>query len=107
MTKSYRGFFTILSTPFNAKGEILWADLERLADFVCRSGCHGVVWPVNDSEFSLLSYAERLEGFTRIVNTVNRRLPVILAAAATLSLLVSANSLAEFLAPIWTGRAAP
>lgn len=83
MTKSYRGFFTILSTPFNAKGEILWADLERLADFVCRSGCHGVVWPVNDSEFSLLSYAERLEGFTRIVNTVNRRLPVILAAADT------------------------
>lgn len=33
--------------------------------------------------------------------------PVILAAAATLSLLVSANSLAEFLAPIWTGRAGP
>ncbi|MEQ1489375.1 MAG: proton-conducting transporter membrane subunit [Terricaulis sp.] len=33
--------------------------------------------------------------------------PVILAAAATLSLLVSANALAEFLAPIWTGSAAP
>jgi 4-hydroxy-tetrahydrodipicolinate synthase len=83
MTHQYRGFFTILSTPFNANGDIIWSDLERLADFISRSGCHGAVWPVNDSEFSLLSYAERMEGFKRIVNAVNRRVPVILAAADT------------------------
>jgi 4-hydroxy-tetrahydrodipicolinate synthase len=80
---SFRGFFTILSTPFNTDGDIAWADLERLADFVCRSGCHGLVWPVNDSEFSLLSYGERIEGFQRIVRTVGGRLPVVLGAADT------------------------
>ena len=83
MSKPYRGFFTILNTPFNVQGEIIWADLERLADFVCRSGCHGVVWPVNDSEFSLLSYPERLEGFKRVVAAVNKRLPVMLGVPDT------------------------
>lgn len=83
MSNPYRGFFTILNTPFNTQGEIIWADLERLADFVCRSGCHGVVWPVNDSEFSLLSFPERLEGFTRVVAAVDRRLPVILGVPDT------------------------
>jgi len=83
MNKPYRGFFTILNTPFNIQGEIIWADLERLADFVCRAGCHGVVWPVNDSEFSLLSFPERLEGFRRVVAAVNKRLPVILGTADT------------------------
>jgi dihydrodipicolinate synthase/N-acetylneuraminate lyase len=83
MNQPFRGFFTILSTPFDTSGEILWADLERLADFVCRSGPHGIVWPVNDSEFSLLSFPERIEGFKRIVATVNKRLPVMLGTADT------------------------
>jgi dihydrodipicolinate synthase/N-acetylneuraminate lyase len=83
MRKPFRGFFTILNTPFDLGGEIIWADLERLADFVCRSPCHGIVWPVNDSEFSLLSYGERLEGYRRLAAVVNKRLPLMLGVADT------------------------
>jgi dihydrodipicolinate synthase/N-acetylneuraminate lyase len=83
MPHTYRGFFTILSTPFDQTGEIIWTDLARLADFVCRSGCHGIVWPVNDSEFSVLAYGERVEGFRRIVAATAGRLPVVLGVADT------------------------
>lgn len=83
MSKRFRGYYDIANTPFTADGAIIWADLEREWDFIARSGAHGLVWPVNDSEFSLLSYPERVEGFRRACSVINKRIPVVLGVADT------------------------
>ena len=83
MNVPLRGYFAIANTPFSEDGAIIWADLEREWDFIARSGSHGLVWPVNDSEFSLLSNRERVEGFRRVVQVVGKRIPVVLGVADT------------------------
>jgi 4-hydroxy-tetrahydrodipicolinate synthase len=83
MPKPFRGYFDIANTPFTADGAIIWADLEREWDFIARSGAHGLVWPVNDSEFSLMSYPERVEGFKRATSVIVKRIPVVLGVADT------------------------
>jgi 4-hydroxy-tetrahydrodipicolinate synthase len=83
MYRVFRGYLPIALTPFTEDGDLVWADLEREFDFIARSGSHGVVWPVNDSEFTLLSFPERLQGFSMAVDTVAGRLPVVLGVADT------------------------
>ena len=60
--KTMRGVFIILTTPFNASGEVDWEDLAREARFVDRSGAHGNVWPQGSSGVANLTKAERLRG---------------------------------------------
>jgi 4-hydroxy-tetrahydrodipicolinate synthase len=78
-----RGYFPIAFTPFDEDGHILWSDLEQECDLIAGSGAHGMVWPVNDSEYTLLSCPERLEGFCRVVAAVAGRIPVVLGVADT------------------------
>jgi 4-hydroxy-tetrahydrodipicolinate synthase len=83
MTKSsvYRGIFTIPSTPFTASGEIDIPSFRRLIDFCIECGAHGLVFPVNASEFTALSDAERFQ-LAEIVVTQNAgRLPVVIGVA--------------------------
>jgi len=76
-----RGMFPIALTPFDGEGRLLWPELERECDWLVRSGAHGVVWPVNDSEFSVLSSGERLEGMRRVAGAVDGRVPCVLGVA--------------------------
>lgn len=81
MGGTFRGYYAIAMTPFNERGDVLWEELEREADWVVRTGAHGLVWPVNDSEFTRLSFPERIQGIKPVVDAVGGRIPVVIGVA--------------------------
>ncbi len=94
--KPWRGIFTIPQTPFDAKGRLDEDSLRREAEFCIRTGAHGLVAPVNASEFYALSDDER-ERITRIlVEEARHRVPVIIGVtAASVELAVNFSRQAE------------
>ena len=64
MTTQHRGLFAIPVTPFTDTGAFDEASLRSTLAFCLEAGTHGIVTPVNASEFSTLSTEER--------HTVNR-----------------------------------
>jgi dihydrodipicolinate synthase/N-acetylneuraminate lyase len=72
-----KGVFGLLPTPYSEDFEILTSDLRAVADFCCRSGQHGIVWPVMVGEFHLLGEEERIRNLDAVLETVNSRLPVV------------------------------
>jgi 4-hydroxy-tetrahydrodipicolinate synthase len=72
-----KGVFGLLPTPYTEDYEILTSDLRRAADFCCRSGQHGIVWPVMVGEFYFLGEEERIRNLDAILEEVNGRLPVV------------------------------
>lgn len=72
-----KGVFGLLPTPYTEEYEIHTADLRRAADFCCRSGQHGIVWPVMVGEFYFLGEEERICGLDAVLEEVNGRLPVV------------------------------
>ena len=77
----FRGIFTIPSTPFRADGAIDVPSFRRVVDFCIECGAHGLVFPVNASEFTALSDAERMELSEVLVEHNAGRLPVIIGVA--------------------------
>ena len=72
-----KGVFGLLPTPYQDNYEILTSDLQAAADFCCRSGQHGIVWPVMVGEFFFLGEEERLRNLDAVLETVDGRLPVV------------------------------
>lgn len=72
-----RGVFGLLPTPYNEDYTIRTADLRAAADFCCRSGQHGIVWPVMVGEFYFLGEEERISHLDAVLDEVNGRLPVV------------------------------
>ena len=62
----FRGVFTIPVTPFDERGEVDEASLQREVDWCVRAGAHGIVAPVNASEGPALTDEER-KRVTRLV----------------------------------------
>ena len=89
--QAYRGIFTIPSTPFREDGEIDVPSFRRLVDFCIECGAHGLVFPVNASEFTTLSDAERFELSEVLVDQTACRLPVVIGVAG-----VSQEAAAKF-----------
>ena len=83
MTKAFRGIYTIAVSPFDEMGDFMWEDFERECDFIARSGTHGFVWPVMASEFTVISFPERVQGFKASVDAVAGRIPVVAGVADT------------------------
>jgi 4-hydroxy-tetrahydrodipicolinate synthase len=83
MRDTLRGFYAIGLTPFDAQGDLLWEDLEREFDWIVRAGAHGLLWPVNDSEQTVLSFPERRRGIRLMTATVDGRIPVVAGVADT------------------------
>lgn len=81
MTKQWRGIFTIPSTPFSDTGALDLDSLRREVDFCIAAGAHGLVAPVNASEFWTLSDVERRTVAEVIVETAKNRLPVVIGVA--------------------------
>ena len=55
----FRGVFAIPVTPFDVRGDLDVDSLRRCVDFCVRAGAHGIVAPVNASEFFTLTEGER------------------------------------------------
>lgn len=72
-----KGVFGLLPTPYREDYEIHTADLRAAADFCCRSGQHGIVWPVMVGEFYFLGEEERIRNLDAVLEEVNGRLPVV------------------------------
>ncbi len=81
MSQTWRGIFTIPSTPFQENGEIDIPGFRRVVDFCVECGAHGLVYPVNASEFTSLSDAERLKMSEVLVEQNAGRLPAIIGVA--------------------------
>lgn len=91
MAGGWRGVFAIPVTPFDASGEVDTAALARCVEFCLAAGVHGLVAPVNASEFSSLTDAERRRVAEVVVETAARRVPVVIGVSGT-----SARHAAEF-----------
>lgn len=79
---NYRGVFAVLCTPFTHSGELDEASLRREVRFCHDCGAHGLVAPVNASEFYTLSDDER-KRVVEIVADENRgRVPFIAGCSA-------------------------
>ncbi len=72
-----KGVFGLLPTPYHEDYSVHYEDLRRVADFCCRSGQHGIVWPVMVGEFYFLGEQERVAGLDAVMEEVNGRLPVM------------------------------
>ena len=72
-----KGVFGLLPTPYREDYEIHTADLRAAADFCCRTGQHGIVWPVMVGEFYLLGEAERIAHLTEVLEAIDGRLPLV------------------------------
>jgi 4-hydroxy-tetrahydrodipicolinate synthase len=83
MDKGFRGIFSIPQTPFNDAGELLWDDLQQECDWIVRAGAHGLVYPVMASEYTVLSFPERVQGMNLAARAVNGRIPVVIGVADT------------------------
>lgn len=79
---NFRGVFTIPCTPFAESGELDEASLRREVRFCLDCGAHGLVAPVNASEFYTLTDEERLR-VVRIVAEENAgRVPFVAGCSA-------------------------
>ncbi len=78
----FRGVFTIPSTPFRENGEIDVPSFRRIVDFCVNAAAHGLVYPVNASEWIHLSDEERFELSAVLVEQNRGRLPVVIGVGA-------------------------
>jgi 4-hydroxy-tetrahydrodipicolinate synthase len=81
----FRGVFTIPVTPFDTAGNVDESSLRRCVDFCIQAGAHGIVAPVNASEFSNLTDQERLRVAQIVTETTDRRIPVVIGVSGTTS----------------------
>jgi 4-hydroxy-tetrahydrodipicolinate synthase len=77
----FRGVFTIPVTPFDGDGAVDEAGLRACVRFCLDAGAHGLVAPVNASEFSSLTDDERLRVAEVITETAERRIPVVIGVS--------------------------
>lgn len=80
--KAYRGVFTIPCTPFTESGALDLESLRQEVEFCVQCGAHGVVAPVNASEFFTLSDIERQRVVETVVRVTDGRIPVVAGISA-------------------------
>lgn len=82
-TQTMRGLFAIPVTPFDEEGQIDEPSLHRVVQFCLESGAHGIVTPVNVSEFTTISVPER-KLITRVaVQEAGGKVPVVIGVCTT------------------------
>ncbi|GHV12607.1 dihydrodipicolinate synthase family protein [Spirochaetia bacterium] len=83
MNSTMRGIFTIPSTPFNEDLSIDIPGFRNIVKFCMDCGAHGLVYPVNASEFTSLSDEERMVLSKEMVETADGKIPTVIGVAAT------------------------
>ncbi len=77
-----RGLFAIPVTPFDEQGEIDEASLHSVMRFCVEAGSHGIVTPVNVSEFTTLSTDERKLVARVAIDEAAGQIPVVIGVAS-------------------------
>jgi len=77
----FKGILTIPITPFQENGEIDIPSFRRVVDFCIECGAHGLVFPINASEFTSLSDLERFKLSEVLVDQNAGKLPVVIGVA--------------------------
>ncbi|MFF7709469.1 4-hydroxy-tetrahydrodipicolinate synthase [Pseudomonas sp. NPDC007930] len=78
----YTGSMVALVTPMSAKGELDWGSLEKLVDFHLNNGTDAIVAVGTTGESATLDVNEHIEVIRRVVQQVNKRIPVIAGTGA-------------------------
>lgn len=78
-----RGVFAIPPTPFTDNGELDEQGLRNIVRFCIKGGAHGIVTPVNASEFISLTDEERQRVVAITVEEVGGAIPVVAGVAGT------------------------
>ena len=76
-----RGIFTIPTTPFHENGDVDVDSFKRVIDFCVACGAHGLVYPVNASEFFTLTDAERMHMTQVLIEHNAGRVPTVIGVA--------------------------
>ncbi|PVZ20573.1 MULTISPECIES: 4-hydroxy-tetrahydrodipicolinate synthase [unclassified Pseudomonas] len=78
----YTGSMVALVTPMNAQGDLDWASLEKLVDFHLENGTDAIVAVGTTGESATLDVNEHIDVIKRVVQQVNKRIPVIAGTGA-------------------------
>lgn len=94
--KFLKGSYPPLVTPFKDDGSVDYATYEKLVDYHCREGSHGIVVTGTTGEPSTLVASERTELLKVAVKAANGRIPVVAATgtqdhATTIEMTVAAE----------------
>jgi len=74
---AFRGLYTIPTTPFDENGALDFESLRRCVQFCIECGAHGLVYPVNASEFFTLSDSERIAAIKTVIDTNAHAIPFV------------------------------
>ncbi len=77
MTKQFKGTGTAIVTPFHKEGNIDFASFEKLIEYQIRGGVDYIVFLGTTGEAVTLSHDERNAVIEFAVDTVDRRVPVV------------------------------
>lgn len=82
MTKSFRGTFTVMITPYDAEGRVDLKAMADLTEWQIRNGIHGLIPLGSTGEFLSLSEEERDGVASTVINTAAGRVPVLIGTGA-------------------------
>ncbi|WP_416414268.1 dihydrodipicolinate synthase family protein [Pantoea sp. App145] len=82
MTELY-GVYPYLVSPLYPDGSVNTGELSRLCEHLIAAGVHGLTPLGSTGEFAYLNRGQRLDVVKTVVNTTNKRVPVIAGVAAT------------------------
>ena len=81
INKQMRGIYAIPPTPFSPNGQLDEAGLRSVIRFCLRAGAHGIVTPVNASEFTSLTDDERKQIVEISIKEIAGRVPMVAGVA--------------------------
>ncbi|RUT32459.1 dihydrodipicolinate synthase family protein [Arsenicitalea aurantiaca] len=82
MSKSFRGTYTVMITPFDARGAVDLAATGDFVDWQIRSGIHGLVPLGSTGEFLSLTDDERSAVAQTVIDSAAGRVPVLVGTGA-------------------------
>jgi 4-hydroxy-tetrahydrodipicolinate synthase len=82
MTKTFRGTFTVMITPYNDQGNVDLKALADLTEWQIREGIHGLIPLGSTGEFLSLSQEERDSVAETVIKVAAGRVPVLIGTGA-------------------------
>lgn len=82
MTKTFRGTYTVMITPYDAAGRVDLKAMADLTEWQIRSGIHGLIPLGSTGEFLSLSEEERDGVASTVIRTAAGRVPVLIGTGA-------------------------
>ncbi|HLJ15728.1 MAG TPA: dihydrodipicolinate synthase family protein [Bryobacteraceae bacterium] len=76
-SKTLRGIFIIMATPYTEAKSIDFEDLAAEVAFLDRCGVQGMVWPQMASEYTQLTKEERMEGMHVLASAAKGKRPAL------------------------------